>query len=135
MTFNDYKQAVKDDAIQIINWGDLDYCDDFEQVYDELFVCDGVTGNGSGSYTFNTAQAEENTKDLFYDDDFTDEARSMGYTIDDLLEQGAEAIDVIARCLALSYVMAEIEDAYDNHMAEINEVDEVEESDGDTIAA
>ena len=133
MTFDDYKQAVKDDAIQIIEWGDLDYCDDSDQLYDEVFTCDGVTGNGSGSYTFNAWQAEENTKDLFYDDEFIDEARDMGYTIDDLLEQGAEAIDVIARCLALPYVMGEIEEAYDDRMAEYD--DDIDEIDNDTKAA
>ena len=128
MTFNDYKQAVKDDAIQIIEWGDLDYCDDSDQLYDELFTRDGVTGNGSGSYTFNTAQAEENTKELFYDDEFLDEARGMGYTIDDLLEQGAESIDVIARCLALPYVMSEIEEAYNDRMEDVNDTDEADEA-------
>ena len=129
MTFEDYKQAVKNDAIQLINWGDFDYCDgDFEMVYDDLFVCDGVTGNGSGSYTFSTLLAEDNTKDLFYDEEFISEAHNMGYTIDDLLEQGAESIDVIARCLALSYVMGEIEEAYNDHMAEDDETDNTDDT-------
>lgn len=31
-----------------------------EAIYDNLWVNDSVTGNGSGSYTFNTWKAEEN---------------------------------------------------------------------------
>lgn len=34
--------------------------EDYNTFYDEMFLSDQVTGNASGSYTFNTWQAEEN---------------------------------------------------------------------------
>ena len=34
--------------------------DTIQDLKDDLFVTDDVTGNGSGSYTFNTRTAEEN---------------------------------------------------------------------------
>ena len=103
MKFEDYKEQVLEDALQHIEWGEYDYCDDFESAYDEMFIDDGITGNGSGSYTFNTWQAEQNTAELVYDEDFIFELKGMGYTLD-VFEQGAESVDVIARCLALPYV-------------------------------
>lgn len=111
MKFEDYKEQVLEDALQRIEWGDYDYCNDFEEVYDDMFLDDGITGNGSGSYTFNTWQAEQNTAGLVYDEDFIFELKGMGYTLD-VFEQGAESVDVIARCLALPYVMSDIEYAW-----------------------
>ena len=35
---------------------------DFQTLYDEMFINDSITGNASGSYTFNTWQAEENIR-------------------------------------------------------------------------
>lgn len=111
MKFEDYKEQVLEDALQRIEWGDYDYCDSFESAYDEMFIDDGITGNGSGSYTFNTWKAEQNTAELVYDEDFIFELKGMGYTLD-VFEQGAESVDVIARCLALPYVMSDIEHAW-----------------------
>lgn len=116
MTFDDYKQAVKADAIEAIRRGDYDYCGDFEQVEEDLWIDDSVTGNGSGSYTFSTAKAQENVKDLLFDEDFIWEAEGMGYTIGGLLDKGPESVDVIARCMALSYVRDEIEEAFEEYL-------------------
>lgn len=63
----DYRNAVLEDVREAIKSNDMfrpesgESMEDFiERVYDDLWVDDGVTGNGSGSYTFNTWQAEEN---------------------------------------------------------------------------
>ena len=68
-------------------------------MYDALFTDDAVTGNGSGSYTFNAARAAENARDLAFDDEFIAEA--------------PEAVDVVARCLALGLVSDALEAAYE----------------------
>lgn len=61
-----YLEAVKDDVreyisheIELEDWrGDRDGLE--EKLNDDLWIEDSVTGNASGSYTFNTWQAEEN---------------------------------------------------------------------------
>ena len=60
----DYLEAVKDDVKEYIrnevNAGDYSDRDEMgEQLYDTLFCEDSVTGNASGSYTFNRYKAKE----------------------------------------------------------------------------
>lgn len=62
-TYN-YLQAVKDDVLQYIEDNGINInVDNFEEIEEylneELFIHDCVTGNASGSYTFNTWRAEE----------------------------------------------------------------------------
>lgn len=62
--FYDYLEAVKDDVKEYINNevnpGDYSDRDEMgEQLYDTLFCEDSVTGNASGSYTFNSYKAKE----------------------------------------------------------------------------
>lgn len=55
----DYEKAIKEDIREYIaeNYGnDLP---DFDDLYDELWIADEVTGNGSGSYHCNAYEAEE----------------------------------------------------------------------------
>lgn len=53
----DYKENIKNDIKSYIVDNNIDVnSDDFYQneLYDNLFCEDSVTGNASGSYTFNT---------------------------------------------------------------------------------
>lgn len=87
----------------------------FEQkLYDELWTNDSVTGNGSGSYTFNTYKAEEN---LAHNFDLLEEiAQEFGIepTIRTGWEHGAEWWDSSIRCYllpqAISQALNEIEE-------------------------
>ena len=96
-----YLEAVKDDVKQyiednniVINAENRDKIE--EQLNDDLFACDSVTGNGSGSYTFNTWQAEEN---LCHNLDLLGEAlQKFGCGPEYIIEKGAEACDVTIRC-------------------------------------
>lgn len=68
-----------------------------ERLNDELFVNDSVTGNASGSYTFNTWRAEEN---LCHNFDLLREAcEAFGSDIDIL--DSPEGADVTIRCYLL----------------------------------
>lgn len=60
----DYREAMKEDVKEYIeneiNLDDFASRDDLEQeLNDTLFCEDSVTGNGSGSYTFNSSKARE----------------------------------------------------------------------------
>ena len=76
-----------------------------EKLNDEMWTADSVTGNGSGSYTFSTYQAEEN---LCHNMDLLHEAlEEFGCDIN-YLEKGAEACDVTIRCYLLSWAISEV---------------------------
>ena len=110
MEWSDYKYEVKADAMDAID-ENVSWCDTWDDMYDSLFVDDSVTGNGSGSYYFNTAKAEEAVSGIIFDADAVEEFRAMGY--DGIpTEEGAETCDVIARCIALGLVAGELEDYY-----------------------
>ena len=77
---------------------------DEDTLYDDCFNEDSVTGNASGSFTFNTWQAEEN---LCHNLDLLAESlNEFGCTFDP--EKGAEFYDVTIRCYVLSYVISEL---------------------------
>ena len=109
----DYRDEMKKDVrryvkeeITLSDWdsrGDLE-----EHLNDVLWTEDSVTGNGSGSYTFSTWQAEEN---LCHNWDLLAEAIcEFGLDKDYLLERGAEAADVLIRCYLLGGVISEVLD-------------------------
>lgn len=121
MTYNDYYTAVTSDAEDFIaenfDNGYYDAETDFADVYDALFVEDSVTGNASGSYTFNAYQAKENIKDAMFDDDILAALENMGVSGEEvysqLLNKNYETLDVYIRCAILGDVCGDIE-AYFN---------------------
>lgn len=127
-----YYEAVKNDVMEYINneidlneWeGNREGLE--EKLNEDLWTVDGVTGNGSGSYTFNAWKAEEN---LCHNLDLLEEAldefgSDKGY----LLEEGAEAADVTIRCYLLAPTIAEVLDELEADGAFDEEEDEEEEA-------
>lgn len=91
-----------------------------EELHDDMWIADNVTGNGSGSYTFNTYEAEEN---LCHNMDLLKEAlEEFGCDIS-YLEKGAEACDVTIRCYLLSWAISEILDELENDLEEDSDND------------
>lgn len=99
-----YFEAVCDDVRNYIEENEIvvneDNRDEIEeQLNDDLFCNDSVTGNASGSYTFSTWKAEEN---LCHNLDLLSEAlQEFGCEPDYITEKGAEACDVTIRCYLL----------------------------------
>ena len=99
----DYYEAVKEDVKEALK--DTDERD-YDTLYDELLINDSVTGNASGSYYCNSWNAEEA---ICHNLDLLKEALwELGYENDYLLENGAEAADVVVRCYLLSYCLGEV---------------------------
>lgn len=74
-------------------------------LYDELWIEDSVTGNGSGSYTFNSYKAEEM---LCHNRDLLGEALAeFGYPKDHSKLNDSEWCDVIIRCYLLGEILGE----------------------------
>ena len=126
MNYNDYYQQVKNDAISAIDEQfDCGYWDgDTERdvVYDNLFIDDGVTGNGSGSYFFNAAKAREAVADAIWDEKILDALSEIGVDgsqIAQYLRDGdAESLDVCIRCAMLGEVYGEIEEHFSDRACE-----------------
>ena len=113
----DYLKNVREDVLNYIkeNYEKEDFANlDYDELYDEMWIADSVTGNGSGSYTFNTWEAEENichNMDLL-----VDALEEFDYlTIDGLNEvirkiksNGAEWCDVTIRCYLLGSCLQDV---------------------------
>ena len=90
----------------------LDKEDAFANYFDELWVVDSVTGNGSGSYTFNRARAEEYVKDnlalcIEAFEEFGIAPEEFGKKVYD---EDWEYLDVTIRCYLLGEVLGEVLD-------------------------
>ena len=124
MNYNDYYQQVKNDAIAAIDEQfDCGYWDDdteWDVVYDNLFVDDAVTGNGSGSYFFNAAKAREAVADAIWDKKILNALSEIGVSDDQiaqyLRDNDAESLDVCIRCAMLSEVYNEIEEHFSDRV-------------------
>lgn len=125
MTNYNYLEAVTSDVLDYIKeeinldeWkGNREGLE--EKLNDELWTVDSVTGNASGSYTFNTWEAEEN---LAHNWDLLAEALDeFGQDGTDVLRQGAEAMDVTIRCYLLGQAIAETLDELEEELAEDDE--------------
>lgn len=111
----DYREAVRNDVIEQVKDG---YKENSFRLYkeegretleqylnDELWVDDQVTGNASGSYTFNTWEAEEN---LCHNMGLLEEAcDEFGQDIGEAVKRGAEYCDVTIRCYLLGSAISE----------------------------
>ena len=96
-----------------------------EELNDKLFIEDCITGNASGSYTFNAWQAEEY---LAHNWDLLEEAMSEFCCSDENpIEKGAEWCDVTIRCYLLGQCLGKVLD----ELEEEDEEEEWEEEDED----
>lgn len=106
----DYLSAVESDVREYIennvNFHDYSDLDEMkEDLNEKLFVEDSVTGNASGSYTFNTWKAEEY---LCHNLDLLAEANDAFGGSSDILSDGAEMCDVTIRCYLLGQAIENV---------------------------
>ena len=113
----DYREALKADIKQYIEdngtWlelEDLDQYELYERLKDNLWTEDSVTGNGSGSYTFNRYEAKKN---LEGNEDLVrlmcEEFRIPAKTIaEKFLNEDYEYFDVSVRCYLLGECIQEV---------------------------
>jgi len=112
----DVKQYIEDE-IDLTEWrGNRDGLE--EQLNDDLFVNDSVTGNASGSYYCNIWKAEEA---LAHNLELIEEvAEEWGIepTISAGYEHGAEWWDVTIRCYYLGQAIGEVLDDLEEELEE-----------------
>ena len=109
-----YLEEIKDDIrewieenIDLSEWEDRQE-DLEEKLNEDLWIEDSVTGNASGSYTFNTYKAEENLRHNW--DLLEDALEEFGQEDVNPIEKGAEWCDVTIRCYLLRQAVTEVLD-------------------------
>lgn len=129
MSYN-YLEAIKEDVKQAIEEninlddyrGDRDSLE--EKLNDDLWVDDSVTGNASGSYTFNSYTAKNYVQDNL---DLLKEAAEEFCCTDRaekwLFDEAWEDADVTIRCYLLGQAIGEVLD----EIEESGDLDEIEE--------
>lgn len=103
-----------------------------EYLNDTLFIDDSVTGNASGSYTFNREEAKNY---VLADIDTVREAlqefgTDAGTIAEKFLDEDWEYFDVIARCYILGQAIAEVLDELEEDIEaaiETREADDAED--------
>lgn len=127
MNYN-YLEAMKEDIKEYIendselSIDDLIYnrSDLEEKLNEDLWVYDGVTGNASGSYTFNSYKAKEyvlDNMDLLEEmcNEFCIDAETIGKKF---LDGAWEWMDVSIRCYLLGQAISEVLDDIENEQEE-----------------
>lgn len=113
-----YMDQMVDDITEYVknnvNLADYEDREDLEEsLNDDLWAEDSITGNGSGSYTFNREKAKEYVLadglnyylDAIAEFDMT--AKAVGETF---IEQDWEGVDVTIRCYLLGQAISEVLD-------------------------
>lgn len=123
----DYKEAMTKDVKEWIkeNIDLTEWTEDREgleqQLNDDLWTEDSITGNASGSYYCNSYKAEES---IAHNWDLLNEALDeFEQNNINVIEKGAEWADVIIRCYLLRSVISDVLD----EMEENGDFDESEE--------
>lgn len=117
MAYN-YRLEIKNDIYNYIteNYGDIkseleDRDTFYESLYDQMFIDDSVTGNASGSYTFNRYQAREY---ILENEDLLREAYESFCQLDslgdDFINEDYEKMDVTIRCYLLGECLIDVLD-------------------------
>lgn len=114
-----YLESMKEDIKQYIeeniNIKDYESQEDAEEkLHDELWTEDSVTGNASGSYTFNRELAKSYVMDNL---DLLKES-AQAFCCKDraekwLFDEAFEDADVTIRCYLLTYALNEVLDEFD----------------------
>lgn len=136
MNYN-YYEAMKEDVKQFLEdeflnqYSDVDSLEELsEKLHDDLWINDSITGNGSGSYTFNSLEAKKyvlDNMDLCKEAlvEFCTPAEEIGKRF---LNEDWEYLDVTIRCYILGSVISELledaEEDFDNWLEEKTEDEE-----------
>lgn len=123
----DYREAMTEDVKEWIkeNIDLTEWTEDREgleqQLNNDLWIEDSITGNASGSYYCNSYNAEES---IAHNWDLLNEALDeFGQNNINVIEKGAEWADVTIRCYLLGFVISDVLD----EMEENGDFDESEE--------
>lgn len=119
----DYRKAMTEDIHDFLSYeykdvenvkDEFDSYDSLrEDIYDRLWVDDSVTGNASGSYTFNREQAKEYVNDnMSLAVEACREFGCIEQFAEKIADEEYEWIDVTIRCYLLGEILDTVLDDY-----------------------
>ena len=114
--YYDYKEVLKADINEVVEWEEVENWEDFDKIYDELWISDSVTGNASGSYFCNRYKAKECVIDNIdiLNEAFCEFGCDSAEVGERFLNEEWEYFDVTIRCHLLHEVLTEMfEDFFD----------------------
>lgn len=117
-----YYDAMKNDVIEYLSDNEYYYNgytrDELEdQLNDDLWTVDSVTGNGSGSYTFSREDAKKYVQDdgvNYLRDALEDFCVPAEDIVEHFLDEDYEYFDVTIRCYLLPQVVHDVMDEFEN---------------------
>ena len=133
-----YYEEVKEDVKNYINeniaFSDFDDLEELEQfLNEELWTVDSVTGNVSGSYTFNLFQAQDyvlENMDVLAEalEEFGTDSETIA---EKFLSEDWEYFDVTIRCYVLGFCISDALDDIRNDFEAEKEVEKEEETENE----
>lgn len=132
MSYN-YREEIKNDILEYIrneiDFSEFDSLEELEEkLNDELWTVDSVTGNASGSYTFNRWTAKEYVTDNMDDckDALKEFCTSSETVAEKFPDEDWEYFDVTIRCYLLGECIAAAMEEIETEFEEAHEDEEDE---------
>ena len=104
MTYEQYIEETTENCKKVLMDCATGELLDVEHMRKRLWEDDRVTGVYSGACTSVQGSAADNIKDVLFDEQFLADFNERGMNMQEIMAYGAEAIDVVARCLALKHI-------------------------------
>ena len=104
MTYEQYIEETKANCAKVLSNCSAGELLDVEHLRRLLWEDDRVTGVISGFCTSVNGNAAEKIKDVLFDEDFLADFNERKMNMQEVMAYGADAIDVVARCLALKHI-------------------------------
>lgn len=104
MTYEQYIEETNANCMKVLSDCSAGELLDLEHLRKILWEDDRVTGVMSGCCTSVNGDASENIEDVLFDENFLADFNEREMNMQEVMAYGADAIDVVARCLALKHI-------------------------------
>ena len=104
MTYDEYIEETTENCRKVISNCSAGQLLATEYLRSILWEDDSITGVMSGYCTSLNGSAAEKIKDVLFDEKFLQDFNERGMNMQEVMAYGPEAIDVVARCLALKHI-------------------------------
>ena len=104
MTYENYIEETTNNCMSVLADCSSGQLLDVEYIRKILWEDDRVTGVYCGFCTSANSAATENIKEVLFDEQFLADFNDRNMNMQEVMANGADAIDVVARCLALKHI-------------------------------